>query len=112
MKPHTAALKILNTLSGGPTYPMPAAATIPGAEGFLTVPRAARLACVSPWSVWRMIRQGRLRAFGRVGMYRILLTDLLPEVQPRGKASPTRPSKTVPNRAARVDRSENPRRSA
>lgn len=44
----------------------------------LPVYDAACIAGVHPGSVRRWIRQGKVRAFGRRGTYRVMMEDLLP----------------------------------
>jgi hypothetical protein len=46
----------------------------------LPVREASLIAGLHAGSVWRMIREGRVLAYGRRGMLRVRLSDLLPPV--------------------------------
>jgi hypothetical protein len=46
------------------------------------VPIAAAIAKMHVKSVYRLIRAGKIRCFGRRGSYRVSVSDLLPVVEP------------------------------
>jgi hypothetical protein len=49
-----------------------------------SVTTAASIVHLHPKSIYRMISEGRLKAYGRPGYYRVNLSDLLPNVEPNG----------------------------
>ena len=51
----------------------------PIASGFMSVMEAAAIARMCPKTLHKLIRQGKIRAFGRRGATRVLLSDILPE---------------------------------
>lgn len=48
----------------------------------ITVQKAAELTGFSRDCLWRRIRQGRLRAYGRPQAYRVSIDDILPQAEP------------------------------
>jgi hypothetical protein len=48
----------------------------------LTVQDAALVVRMHPGAIWRLIRQGKLRAYGRPRALRVSLADLLPVYDP------------------------------
>ncbi len=46
------------------------------------VREAAAAFQINPFTVWKLIRQGKLRAYGRAGSIRVSLADLMPEYAP------------------------------
>jgi hypothetical protein len=48
------------------------------------VQEAAARAGLNPFTVWKLIRQGKVRACGRPGALRVSVGDLLPEYTPKG----------------------------
>jgi hypothetical protein len=48
------------------------------------VAEAAMRAHLNPFTVWKLIRLGKVRAYGRPGSLRVSVTDLLPEYTPKG----------------------------
>ena len=50
-----------------------------------SVREAAMRARMNEFTIWKLIRQGKLRAYGRPGALRVSLDDLLPEYTPKGK---------------------------
>ena len=50
-----------------------------------SVREAALRARMNEFTIWKLIRQGKLRAYGRPGALRVSLDDLLPEYTPKGK---------------------------
>ena len=51
----------------------------PVPSGFMSVMEAAAIARMCPKTLHKLIRQGKIRAFGRRGATRVLLSDILPE---------------------------------
>jgi hypothetical protein len=51
----------------------------PNTSGFMSVMDAAAMARMCPKTLHRLIREGKIRAFGRRGATRVLLADILPE---------------------------------
>jgi hypothetical protein len=49
------------------------------------VAEAAVRAHLNAFTVWRWIREGRIKAYGRPGCLRVSLADLLPEYDPQGR---------------------------
>jgi len=49
----------------------------------VSVTEAAARARLNPFTVWKMIRQGKILAYGRPGALRICVADLLPEYRPQ-----------------------------
>jgi hypothetical protein len=39
---------------------------------------------MNPYTIWKWIRDGQIKAYGRPGCLRVCVADLLPEVQPKG----------------------------
>ncbi len=52
-----------------------------------SVPEAATRARMNPFTIWKLIRQGKLRAYGTPGRLRVCVADLLPEYEPKGRLS-------------------------
>lgn len=44
----------------------------------MSVNDAAHYTCIHPGTIRRWIRQGRVRAYGRRGVYRVMLEDVMP----------------------------------
>jgi excisionase family DNA binding protein len=55
-------------------------------HSFYCLSEAAAMAKIHPGVVRRWVSQGKIRAFGFRGAYRVRLSDLLPPVTPRRKA--------------------------
>jgi hypothetical protein len=53
--------------------------SVPNTSGFMSVMEAAAIARMCPKTLHRLIREGKIRAFGRRGATRVLLADILPE---------------------------------
>ncbi|MEO8595520.1 MAG: helix-turn-helix domain-containing protein [Candidatus Solibacter sp.] len=51
-----------------------------------SVAEAALRARVNPFTIWKWIRQGRIKAYGSAGCLRVSLADLLPTYKPKKKA--------------------------
>jgi hypothetical protein len=49
-----------------------------------SVSEAAARARLNPFTVWKWIREGHIKAYGRPGSLRVSVADLLPEFQPKG----------------------------
>jgi hypothetical protein len=50
-----------------------------------SVREAALRARMNEFTVWKLIRQGKLKAYGRPGALRVSVDDLLPLHEPKGK---------------------------
>ena len=48
------------------------------------VSEAAVRARLNPFTIWKLIRNGTVRAYGRRGSLRVSLAELLPEYKPKG----------------------------
>lgn len=48
----------------------------------VSVPQAALMARVSPRTIWKLIRTGRIPAWGPPKCYRVSISQLLPRVEP------------------------------
>jgi hypothetical protein len=48
------------------------------------VTEAAVRARINPYTIWKWIRQGRIKAYGSHGCLRVCVADLLPEYSPKG----------------------------
>ena len=70
-------------------------------SGLMRVPEAARLAGHSPFVVWRRIRAGTLKAYGRP--QKIFVEDLLQPVTPR-----LCPSERTPRKRAATKQGNHP----
>jgi hypothetical protein len=53
----------------------------------VSIVEAADRAQMNPQSIWRLIRRGELRAFGRRGALRVSMEELLPQHQPNRKST-------------------------
>jgi hypothetical protein len=64
-----------------------------GTPLLMRITRAAAVCDLHPDVIWRWIRSGRVRAFGRPGSYRVCIQDLMPPVE-----TPEKSSKIVKNK--------------
>jgi hypothetical protein len=55
------------------------------ASGLFSVREAAMRAHMNEFTLWKLIRQGKLKAYGRPGALRVSLGDLLAPYDPKGK---------------------------
>jgi hypothetical protein len=51
----------------------------------ISVREAAMRAQMNEFTLWKLIRQGKLKAYGRPGALRVSLSDLLAPYDPKGK---------------------------
>jgi hypothetical protein len=47
------------------------------------VTEAAARTRLNPFTIWRWIREGSIKAYGRPGCLRVSIADLLPEFDPK-----------------------------